>query len=261
MPPLRETRTRERHETKPALPRYRQVADELIEQIASGNYPVGTNLPTELELCRHYGISRHTVREALRRLRDEGLISRRRHVGTEVVARTPRPSYLQPTNSVGDLLQYAEETQLTILQMKRVCCDSRLAERLDCGVDDLWVRVDSLRTMPGECRPICMTTAYVRADLPEIQTALEQLSGPISAMLERLYGIRIARIDQNIQAIRLGKRYAKLLDADPGSPALRAVRRYFDESGRLLELSNAVHPGDRFTYVTSLFRSEAASSR
>ncbi len=69
-----------------------------------------------------------------------------------------------------------------------------------------------------------------------------------------MYGIRIARIEQNIQAIRLGARQARLLKADVGSPALRATRRYYREDDTLIELSSAVHPGDRFTYVTSLVR-------
>ena len=74
-------------------------------------------------------------------------------------------------------------------------------------------------------------------------------------MLEEVYGIRIARVEQSIQAVRLGKREAKLLRAAEGGAALRAIRRYYDDRGRLIELSNAVHPGDRFTYVTSLIRS------
>ena len=71
------------------LPRYQQIADELIGRIASGKYPVGGLLPTEMELCEHYGISRSTVREALRRVRDAGLISRRRRTGT-IYFREPR---------------------------------------------------------------------------------------------------------------------------------------------------------------------------
>jgi DNA-binding GntR family transcriptional regulator len=54
--------------------------------------------------------------------------------------------------------------------------------------------------------------------------------------------------------VRLGKRQAKLLRALDGAPALRAVRRYYDHTGRLIELSNTIHPGERFTYVTSLVR-------
>ncbi|MGH7719032.1 MAG: GntR family transcriptional regulator, partial [Gemmatimonadaceae bacterium] len=178
-------------------PRYQRVADELMRFIGTGKYPVGANLPTEMELCRQYGVSRHTVREALRRVRDAGLISRRRRVGTEVVARTPTASYRQSTSSISDLLQYAEETQLSVLRTKRVTCDATLAELLECREGETWLRVDSLRVVPGDTRPICMTTAYVGARLPGIEEHLERLTGPISAMLERVYGVRVARIEQS----------------------------------------------------------------
>lgn len=235
-------------------PRYQRVADELIAGIAAGRYPVGDLLPTEMELCALYGISRSTVREALRRVRDAGLISRRRRTGTKVIAQTPPAVYRQPTNSIRDLLQYADETRVEILSEKRIICDARLATLLECREGHAWLRLNSLRTMPGDPRPICMTTAYVDAGLPDIDKHLEQNPGPISALIERTYGIRIARIDQTIQAIRLGKRQAKLLKADDDSPALRAIRRYYREDGTLIELSSAVHPGDRFNYVTSLVR-------
>ena len=241
---------------RPAIrPRYQRVADELTKRIGSGRYPVGGYLPTEMELCRQYSISRHTVRESLRQLRDAGLISRRRRVGTEVVARTPKASYRQPTNSIGDLLQYAEETQLSILETKAIAADAALAELLECREGARWLRVNSLRAVPGDARPVCMTTAYIDLKLPDLEKNLEKLTGPISAMLERVYGIRIARIEQSIQAVRLGKRQAKLLRALDGGPALRAIRRYYDHNGRLIELSNAIHPGERFTYITSLVRS------
>jgi DNA-binding GntR family transcriptional regulator len=235
-------------------PRYQRVADELTKRIGAGTYAVGAYLPTEMELCRQYGISRHTVREALRQLRDAGLISPRRRIGTEVVARMPKSSYRQPTNSISDLLQYAEETQLSILETRHVVCDEPLAELLECRVGAKWLRVNSLRAVPGDARPVCMTTAYLDLRFPDLEANLEQLTGPISAMLEKVYGVRIARIEQSIQAVRLGKRQAKLLRARDGSPALRAIRRYYDANDRLIELSNAIHPGERFSYVTSLVR-------
>jgi DNA-binding GntR family transcriptional regulator len=235
-------------------PRYQQIADELMAAIRTGAYPVGVRLPTEIELCVRYGISRSTVREGLRQLRDAGLISRRRGIGTEVVARTRPASYRQPTNSIADLLQYADDTQVTILSDKRVICDARLANFLECQEGRAWLRINSLRVIPGDPQPICMTTAYVDARLPHIKEHLEGMTGPISALLEDKYDIRIARVEQGIQAIRLGKQQAKLLRAEAGSPALQAVRRYYRQNGTLIELSTTTHPGDRFTYVTSLVR-------
>jgi DNA-binding GntR family transcriptional regulator len=217
-------------------------------------YPVGELLPTEFALCAQYGISRSTVREALRILRDAGLIRRRRRIGTEVMARTRPANYRQPTNSISDLLQYADETRLEILSTARVACDGSLAELLECRPGRSWLRINSLRVLPGDPRPVCITTAYIDGRLPRIEQQVQQVSGPISAMLEREYGVRIARIDQSIQAVRLNKRQAKLLQVDPSTPALRAIRRYYRDDDTLIELSSAIHPGDRFTYVTTLVR-------
>jgi DNA-binding GntR family transcriptional regulator len=99
-----------------------------------------------------------------------------------------------------------------------------------------------------------MTTAYLDARLPNIERNLDGIDGPISAMLERTYGVRIARVEQRIQAIALSKRHAKLLKAKAGSPALLATRRFYGEDGTLIELSSAIHPSDRFSYVTNLVR-------
>ncbi len=237
-----------------ARPRYLQVADQLTTRIGAGDYAVGAYLPTERALCEQFRVSRHTVREALRIVRDAGLISRRRRVGTEVVSRTPTASYRQRTNSIDDLLQYADETKIIVLRKTRVACDEARAALLECDEGDEWIRIVSLRVAPGDPRPICLTTAYVSATVPGVDAELESLHGPISAMLERVYGARIARIDQTIQAVRLGTRQAELLRATTGGPALRAVRRYYDARGRLIESSSAIHPAQRFAYETSLVR-------
>ena len=71
-------------ETKPlksansSRPLYMQAALELKEEIVNGVYPVGALIPTEAELCKPFSVSRYTVREALRVLREEGLVSSRR---------------------------------------------------------------------------------------------------------------------------------------------------------------------------------------
>jgi GntR family transcriptional regulator len=74
--------------------RYAQVAHDLAEGIASQRFPVGSLLPTELELCERYGVSRHTIRIALRELQELGLVSRRKKVGTRVEAVSPTSNYL-----------------------------------------------------------------------------------------------------------------------------------------------------------------------
>ena len=58
-------------------PRYVLLAQALMKDIAQGVYPVGSLLPTEYGLCTQFGLSRHTVREAIRRLQERGLVTRK----------------------------------------------------------------------------------------------------------------------------------------------------------------------------------------
>lgn len=251
---LRPRTHRDRTGVSSTSPMYARVANDLMNQIVTGAYPVGSLLPKEVELSARYGVSRHTMREALRQLRDVGLVSRRRRAGTEVIAAAKPISYRQPISSVNDLLQYGEGTQVRVLRRSRLVCDVPLAGMLECEQGREWLCVETVRTYPDDPRPICLTKNYLNLDLLNVEEVVENLSGPISAMLESRYGVKITSIEQSIQAVPLKKGEAKLLLAEQGSPALRSIRRYYDETSRLLELSDAVHLGERFTYVMRIQR-------
>ncbi len=242
-----------KREGAPGLPRYAQVANDLMERIAAGEYPIGTLLPKEVDLSAQYGISRHTVREALRRLDEAGLVSRRRRAGTEIRAALPT-SYRQPINSIDDLLQYGEATEVSVRRKARIKCNVALATMLGCENGREWLRVETIRTTPTDPRPICHTTMYLNAELDDIDARVAALAGPISAMIESNYGLRIMQIEQSMQAVALDAASAKRLRVAAGSPALQAVRRYYDATNRLVEFAIAVHPGERFVYVTRLRR-------
>lgn len=77
------------------VPFYFQLAEFLEHEIVSGRWEAGRRLPSELELCAHFGVSRTTVRQALGRLEQEGLISRRKGQGTFVQGSRPRSWLLQ----------------------------------------------------------------------------------------------------------------------------------------------------------------------
>src|SRR2546430_4396158 len=96
------------------MPLYRRVVDALRHDIVDGRHAVGDRLPTEDALCRRFGVSRHTVREALRALRAEGLIESRQGAGTTVVRRAARPLYSYSVASIEELLQYASEARYEV---------------------------------------------------------------------------------------------------------------------------------------------------
>ena len=115
--------------------RYLQVARTLRKEIVDGVYPVGSQLPTEHELCERFAVSRYTVREALRRLRDDNLVASRPRAGTLVVPRPATNSYAQDVMSINDLLAFAAGAQLTIesTAMVTIDDDTRRADRAAGG--------------------------------------------------------------------------------------------------------------------------------
>jgi DNA-binding transcriptional regulator YhcF (GntR family) len=90
-------------DTRPADHLYLQVARTLRKEIADGVYAVQSQLPIEHGLSQHFSVSRYTVREALRRLRDGNLVSSRPGTGTLLVPRASAASYVQDVVSIDDL--------------------------------------------------------------------------------------------------------------------------------------------------------------
>ena len=74
--------------------------------------------------------------------------------------------------------------------------------------------------------------------------------------IEEIYGIKVARIEQRIDACSVSAADAALLLCPVGSPALRMQRLYFDAHNLLLEISDSLHPSGRFSYHMSLLRSD-----
>lgn len=109
--------------------RYLQVAQTLRKEIVDGVFPIGSQLPTEHELCERFSVSRYTVREALRRLRDDNLVTSRPRAGTTVVPRDSTSSYAQDSMTINDLLAVASGAELDIKSIQMTVVDAELAAR------------------------------------------------------------------------------------------------------------------------------------
>mgnify|MGYP000701547185 CR=1 FL=1 len=99
--------------------KYAFVAADLAEKIRQGTYRPGDLLPSEPELTRYFGVSRHTVRAALRSLSDRGLIVSQRGRGSIVQDAVVTPRYTQACDSIEDVLQYAQSTRREIVSRRR----------------------------------------------------------------------------------------------------------------------------------------------
>ena len=238
-------------------PNFSQVARHLTDAITTGHFAVGALLPTELELCQHYGTSRHAIRAALAQLQTMGLVLRKKNVGTRVIAAQPRTSFRSSLTSVDDLVQFGAEHLRAMQRSGETMVDGALAADIGCPDGTKWLRISSLRLVgDAQHTPIGWTDVYVDPAYTDIVTLAR--SAPdvlISSLIESAHGRRIAEIQQDIRALLIeDETIATALGVPVGTPALKIVRRYMDEDGELFQATITVHPADRFSVSMQLKR-------
>ena len=125
-------------------PRYQVIADDLMADIAAEKFAVGAMLPTEMELCDRYNVSRYTVREALRQLRELGMVAMRRGSGTRVLSARPEQAYVQSVSALSELLRYPG-TSFEVMESGRISLNAEQAEilKVQSGAD--WFRISGVR--------------------------------------------------------------------------------------------------------------------
>lgn len=232
-------------------PRYVEIFKALREDIGAGNYPVGALLPSEASLCTRFDVSRFTIREALRRLQTEGMVSRTQGAGSRVLRSTPSSVFVQNYRSVSDLTQYAVETELELLKVEYVILDADAAARLGQSAGEKWVLLHCLRRTP-EGAPLALVESYVPQQFKSIAPGLASGVGPIYAGLAEAAGEAIERVDQETQALPAPYHVADALGVAEGAPVLRILRRYACRSGLLIASFNWHHGGDRYIHRTRI---------
>ncbi len=238
------------------VPRYRAIADELIDAIAGKRYPVGSSLPAETELCEQLQASRHTIREALRILEEGGLISRRQGSGSEVIADTPPVRYRQNVDSLDDLMQYGNATRFQVLQAREVLADVAIAAMLRIAEGARCIELVGLRSerheehRPG--RPFALSTVYFPPQPARRREKLLKVETALPIMLDALDARSLGRIEQSFEAVALEAGAAAHLQQKKGAPSIRAHRVYFDRKGTLVLAAISLHRGDLFRYSTVL---------
>ncbi len=233
-------------------PQYALVAQRLIGDISSGRYPVGSLLPAELALCTQFGVSRHTIREAIRRLQERGLVTRQRGIGTSVKANRMETRYIQSTTQISDLPRYVEDTRLLTTEAEDVIADEPLAEILKCPPGQRWVKVTGFRYAGKDKLPMALTDIYINATYGGIRRLIGTMKVPVYTLIEKQYGITIVEVRQEIRATVIGAADAKRLRVKPGSAGLVVMRRYFGDNDRPIEVAVNLHPADRFSYSMSM---------
>ncbi|MGK2286578.1 GntR family transcriptional regulator [Pedomonas sp. V897] len=228
-------------------PLYLQIAADLRARITSQEFAAGTYLPTEEKLCAHYQVSRFTIREALRQLQQEGLISRRRGAGTLI-----RHDGAAPAPVLDPQMSACPEPAPMLLQPGRfggattLAADERLAQRLGCAVGSRWAIRSAVCASP---------TMLVEIFLPE---RLKQLAGQIQPGHEPVWqqlkalGEPPGRVRMKAQSVTPHQSEARLLGVAALSPCLRITYACLDLRDELMACAVHLYPGHCYTYESDI---------
>ena len=236
------------------MTRYKELRQILNDEIAAGVFAVGGKFPTEYELCERFGVSRHTVREALRALEDQGLLARQAGSGTTVLARTRAALYTQTLDSLAGLLDYATDTIFEKHHEGFVTIREGLAQTLGCNTGERWLRLAGLRRLAADGVAICWTEIFVAEPYSGVRNMIAGDTSPIYELLQKHFGLEISEVEQRVSAVSMPPEIGSALGVAPQSPALMTRRRYFSKGAEPFEITLSIHPGDRYAHTQRLHR-------
>ena len=227
---------------------YRHVSNEIVASISDGSYPVGGLIPTEQELSRHFGVSRHTVREAVRHVQALGLVTRRQGQGTRVRKRQVSPDMKIVLRTFSDVEQHGYYTHLVDLDAQMMVADAGMAAELQAAAGDSFLRLRCLRVPTDDSLPIptAWNQTFIVGEYSAVADHIGGGEGPVYLLLERLFGETVEEIEQDVSAVLLDAAIAGKLGVKPRSAGLQIKRSYRGKGGRVVMTGFNTYPGERF---------------
>jgi GntR family transcriptional regulator len=220
---------------------------QVLERRMAAEYELGQQIPTEQALCREFGVSRETVREALRGLERDGIVERHRAKGTFFIRRPDPPATEKLTGLVEDLTALRLNTRARVLGAAAVKAHPD-ARNIDGDAEEVF-RISRLRYFDDQ--PLVLHEAYLPMAVGHRVAALDLGNTAISQRLDEL-GVRYVEESQQIEAMVADTELAQLLDIPIGAPVLliRRLLRLPKENGRVLFKS--YYRADRYRYTLNL---------
>lgn len=213
-------------------PRYSVIARQLASDIQQGKMAVGEMLPTESELIRDFGASRHTVRSAIRQLQILGLVATRRGRGSEVISARPVQSRVGFSfDNLNDFLVIAELTKLTGLRKTHSRVSSQLAAETGWQIDERCLCIKALRSSIADHKNVAYIEVYLRGQYASIESRIARKAVAISKLVEQEFGIKTKEVCQSVRPQAVSSDVASKLKVKVGVPGLYVGRRYIADNG------------------------------
>lgn len=237
-----------------AVPYYHQIKEAVRCLISEGQLKPGDMLPSEFHLSEQLGISRLVVHRAFRELVTEGILIRRRAVGTFISPPAQRGyTVVGPLFSVSEsLARDGLSPQNRILAQELLTADGMISSELRLSGPRRVVHLRNLRLADG--LPLAIEDMYFPAERFPKLAEMDLNNRSIYAILEKLYDAHPQEAQDVVSAGAADRNEAGLLGINKGAPVMRVQRTSTDRLGVPMEFSRVVFHAERYQFVARVQR-------
>ncbi|MFG2870268.1 GntR family transcriptional regulator [Streptomyces sp. NPDC048338] len=232
------------------LPLWYQVSQSLRASILGRTPDASLRLPTEEQLATHYGVSVLTMRQALKELEEEGLISRHRRRGTFIEPGARRSTPRRLLGSIDAIVAQQSGERTTVLGHGTEPVPGELAEYFPDLPEVVAYR--RLRCDGESGEPTNWAENAVRPELAAAVDPADLERWPMTKVLRDVVGVRISRITDTVEARLADPETAALLQVPLLSPILHYTGVTYDEDGRVVDVARIRYRGDRFSFTVTV---------
>jgi GntR family transcriptional regulator len=235
-------------------PLYQQIKGLILNSLRIGEWKPGEAIPSEMDLAGRFKVSQGTVRKAIDELAADNLLVRRQGKGTFVATHAERQvqyRFLKLMPDSGDL-KLAGPAQRHIVDCKRLRAPSDVARALALRAGDAVLQVR--RVLSFADRPTILEDIWLPGTPFKGLTAdrLRGYEGPMYALFETEFGVRMVRAEEKIRAISADDVHSQLLKVSPLTPLLSVERIAFTYHNLPMELRRGLYVTDTHYYRNEL---------
>ncbi len=232
------------------IPLHLQVESLVRDLIEKPNYQKGQLLPKEVDMANQLGISRNTVRQAISKLVIEGLLERKKGVGTKVSKQNISTqlqswmSFTQEMNSKGIAFTNYEIT------VEKVKACNEVAAALEIKENTKIIKLSRLRGDVDGPFVYFVSWLHPRIGL----TGKEDFTRPLYEIIEKDHSIIVDLSREEIKAISADKTISEKLLVPEKEPILERIRKVYDPGKRPIEFCTGYYRADKFSYSIDIKR-------
>ena len=235
-------------------PLYQQIKSLILQSLQNGDWKPGEAIPSEMDLATRFRVSQGTVRKAIDELASENLLVRRQGKGTFVATHAEQHvqyRFLKLIPDTGDTVSEGP-AQRDIIDCKRLRAPADIARALALRTGDAVLQVRRVLSYVGS--PTILEDIWLPGGPFKGLTAerLSQYRGPMYALFETEFGVRMVRAEEKIRAVLPDSEQSLLLKIEQITPLLSVERVAFTYNDAPMELRRGLYRTDSHHYRNEL---------